>query len=225
MPATTRPENYIIDFDNTFTKVEGLDELANIALKGHPDRSSIVAQIRELTNRGMDGNMSFAESLKERITLLAAHEKHIKELVAFLQTKITDSFRRNKAFLTANKDHIYIVSSGFREFILPIVTGMGLREDHVFANEFEFDADGNIIGFDEQNLLASDGGKKKLVASLQLQGCTYAIGDGYTDYELKEAGLVDRFFAFTENIARKNVLELADDIVSSLDEFLLQHEM
>src|SRR5690606_9544324 len=125
MAAATRHRTYIIDFDNTFTKVEGLDELADIALKDDPDHSSIVAQVRELTNKGMDGSMSFSDSLKKRIALLAAHKEHITELVAFLHTRITASFLRNKAFLTKNKDHIYIVSSGFREFIIPVVNRMG----------------------------------------------------------------------------------------------------
>ena len=35
---------YIIDFDSTFTKVEGLDELANIALTGSANQEKVVAQ-------------------------------------------------------------------------------------------------------------------------------------------------------------------------------------
>ena len=43
---TLNPSPYIIiDFDSTFTKVEGLDELAAIALNGHPERDQIVKKI------------------------------------------------------------------------------------------------------------------------------------------------------------------------------------
>jgi D-3-phosphoglycerate dehydrogenase len=48
----------------------------------------------------------------------------------------------------------------------------------------------------------------------------YAIGDGYTDYELRESGLANKFFAFIENVERQKVVEKADEVVASLDEFL-----
>ena len=57
---TAQEINFVIDFDSTFTKVEGLDELAAIALKGHKDRDKIVGQIRTITDRGMVGEIGFA---------------------------------------------------------------------------------------------------------------------------------------------------------------------
>ena len=51
---------YIIDFDSTFTKVEGLDELANIALAGSATQEKVVAQIRRLTEQGMNGEITFS---------------------------------------------------------------------------------------------------------------------------------------------------------------------
>ena len=226
MPTLTlNPPHIIIDFDSTFTKVEGLDELAAIALTGHPQREQIVQQITDLTNKGMNGEMSFSEGLHKRIALLKASRAHIEELVAFLRTKVSDSFQRNKQFLTENADHIYIVSSGFKEFIVPVVTEFGLRADHVYANEFRFDAEGNIMGIDENNVLSTDGGKIKLLSSLNLEGEVYAIGDGYTDYQLKESGLASRFYAFTENIERPKVVAVADHIATSFDDFLYDNKL
>jgi D-3-phosphoglycerate dehydrogenase len=222
---TLNPPYIIIDFDSTFTKVEGLDELAAIALNGHPERDSIVQQITDLTNKGMNGEMSFAQGLRERISLLKANISHIDELVAFLKTKVSDSFLRNKQFLTENTDQIFIVSSGFKEFIVPVATGLGIRADHVFANEFRFDANGNITGIDEDNVLSMDGGKIKLLSSLNLDGEIYAIGDGYTDYELKASGLASRFYAFTENVERPRVTAVADHIATSFDDFLYDNKL
>ncbi|WP_247236833.1 phosphoglycerate dehydrogenase [Telluribacter sp. SYSU D00476] len=225
LTQTINPTYFIIDFDSTFTKVEGLDELASIALAGHPDRVRIVDQIRDLTEKGMNGEMSFAEGLRRRIELLSANRQHIDILVDFLRTKISDSFQRNKQFLTEYADQIYIISSGFREFIVPIVTEMGVREDHVFANEFLFDNDGNIVGIDEANVLSTDGGKIKLLRTLNLSGDVYVIGDGYTDYELRESGLANRFYAFTENVQRQRVVQVADHVAASLDEFLYHNKI
>ena len=32
------------------------------------------------------------------------------------------------------------------------------------------------------------------------------IGDGYNDYEVKKAGLVNKFYAFTENMILKKII-------------------
>lgn len=226
MPTLTLSSPYIIiDFDSTFTKVEGLDELAAIALAGHPDREKIVQEIVDLTNKGMNGEMSFSEGLHQRIHLLKAKRSHIDDLIVLLRTKVSDSFKRNKLFLTENTDNIFIISSGFKEFIVPIATELGIRADHVYANEFRFDEDDNIIGIDEENVLSTDGGKIKLLSTLKLEGDVYAIGDGYTDYQLKESGLASRFYAFTENVERPRVMAVADHIATSFDDFLYDNKL
>jgi D-3-phosphoglycerate dehydrogenase / 2-oxoglutarate reductase len=217
---TTESMKILIDFDSTFTKVEGLDELARIALIGHKDQDKIVSAIKNITDRGMAGELSFADSLKERVDLLPANRDNINQLVEFLFTQISDSFERNKTFITENADSIYIVSSGFKEFIVPIATSMGVKEDHVFANTFTFDSEGNVNGYDTQNLLSQNNGKVKLLQKLNFSGDIYVIGDGYTDYQLRESGLANKFFAFVENVSRQNVVEKADHVIPNFDEFL-----
>ena len=225
MADTTEQKYYVIDFDSTFTQVEGLDELANIALAGKANQTEVVAQIRSLTEQGMNGEISFSEALQRRIALLKANKSHLTELVSYLSSKISISFQQNKQFLEGFADNILIVSSGFKEFIVPIVTDLGIKEANVYANTFIFDEDGNITGVDESNVLAQDGGKIKLLQSLNLDGHISVIGDGYTDYELRSAGLADRFYAFTENVNREKVTENADFVIKSLDEFLFYNQL
>ncbi len=220
LTKTLEQTYFVIDFDSTFTKVEGLDELAAISLASQKNRDEVVGKIKELTDRGMAGELSFEQALQQRIQLLSASREHVELLVEFLRGKVSDSFLRNKEFISEYRDQIYIVSSGFREFIEPIVTEMGVREDHVFANTFLFDEAGTIVGYDDTNVLSKNGGKVSLLRQLSLPGDVYVIGDGYTDYELRESGLANKFFAFTENIERQKVVEKADHIVNSLDEFL-----
>jgi len=218
-PATEQTY-YIIDFDSTFTKVEALDVLGEISLMGRPDRADVLAEIQAITDRGMAGEISFTESLDLRLALLHAHRDHLPALIETLMGKISDSFTRNKDFLTENADRIYIISNGFRAFIVPIVTSLGIQADHVFANTFLFDDAGAIVGFDRENPLSANGGKSAVIKSLSLDGEVYVIGDGYTDYEIRAAGLANRFYAFTENVMRPSVVEKADHVAPSLDEFL-----
>ncbi|MCS7017957.1 MAG: phosphoglycerate dehydrogenase [Cytophagales bacterium] len=218
--VATETKYFILDFDSTFTKVEALDELANIALEGSPEREKVVQQIAELTNRGMDGSISFRESLEKRVALLHANRSHLEKLITSLKAKVSDSIKRNRIFFETYADNILIISSGFREFIVPVVSEYGIKPQNVYANEFIFDEKGNIVGFRDDIPLAHNNGKVTQLASLNLQGEVYVIGDGYTDYEMRKAGLANSFYAFTENVVRESVTGIADHVTPSLDEFL-----
>ena len=47
---------FIIDFDSTFVKSEGLEELARTALKNNPKKNQIYEKIKAITNLGLEGN-------------------------------------------------------------------------------------------------------------------------------------------------------------------------
>lgn len=220
-----KDQYFIIDFDSTFTKVEALDVLCEISLDGNPKKKESLAEISTLTNQGMEGEISFKDSLQKRIVLLQAHRDHLPPLIARLNEQVSESFKRNKAFVKKYADQILIISNGFKDFIVPIVKQYGISSDQVYANEFEYDQEGAIIGFDESNPLAGDKSKPKLIDQLNLRGEIFVIGDGYTDYEIKEAGLAHKFYAFTENIRREKVLQHADHEVPNLDEFLYVNNM
>ena len=223
MPDPAAPLPYLVfDFDSTFTQVEGLDELADIALAGQPNQAEVVAQIRALTDRGMSGEIGLQDSLRQRLALLGAHRRHLAPLIERLQGKVSESIRRNGDFFRQFADRIYVVSSGFREFIEPVVAAFGIAPGHVLANTFTFDAAGNITGCDPGNVLSQDGGKIRQLVLLDLAGPVYVLGDGYTDYQIREAGLADKFFAYTENVARPRVVAQADEVLPTFDEFLYQ---
>ena len=224
MPQEVK-KNFIIDFDSTFTKVEALDLLGEIALANHPDKEKVLNQIKEITNKGMEGTLNLRDSIEERLNILSPHKDHLNELITRLKKQVSKSFERNREFFNKYRNHIYIVSNGFKEFIVPIVSEYGIKPDHVLANEFTYDEQGNITGFDVTNALASNEGKVETIKNLDLDGDVYVIGDGYTDFEIKKAGLATKFYAFTENVSRGSVLENADHVAPSFDEFLFVHKM
>jgi D-3-phosphoglycerate dehydrogenase len=141
---------FVIDFDSTFTKVEAFDVLADISLNGHPEKEERKKQIIAITNQGMDGSISFRESLERRLNLLAPGKQHLPLLIKELKGSVSESFKRNKDFFLKYADHIFIISNGFKEFIEPIVTEFGIKSENILANEFRFDDDGRVIGFDEK---------------------------------------------------------------------------
>lgn len=216
---------FIIDFDSTFTQVEALDVLAEISLKDSESQAKAIEDIKTITDQGMEGGMSFRESLQKRIELLSANKKHLPELVERLSKLVSPSFKRNTEFITKYRDHIFIVSNGFKDFIVPIVEQYGVKTDNVYANEFEYETDGEITGFNKANILSENNGKPRQIEKLKLDGEVFVLGDGYTDYEIKKAGLANKFYAFTENVRREKILHEADHEAPSLDEFLFTQKL
>ncbi|MBS9524663.1 phosphoglycerate dehydrogenase [Litoribacter alkaliphilus] len=218
-------KKFIIDFDSTFTQVEALDILGEISLENHPERDDRLEKIKEVTDLGMEGRLTLRESIEQRISILEANRGQIDELVKALKKKVSKSFDRNQEFFAENAEDIFIISNGFKDFIVPVVTSFGLKEENVFANEFVYDEKGNIIDFNRDNILSQNNGKAATIKKLELTGDIFVIGDGYTDYEIKAAGLANRFYAFTENVDRPSVTAMADHIAPSLDEILYVNKM
>lgn len=213
-------ETFIFDFDSTFIKVEALDVLCEIIYENNSTGQQVLTEIQRLTDLGMEGKLSLKESLSKRIELLQANRDHLGRVIESLKAMVSESVMRNRNFFKVNAENIYIISNGFREIIVPIVQEFGIKADHVLANTFRFDHEGKIIGFDEKDELCENQGKVKKIKSLQLEGDVIMIGDGYTDYETLEGGVVSKFYAFTENVSRSIVIENASKTAPSLDEIL-----
>ncbi|WP_297766040.1 phosphoglycerate dehydrogenase, partial [uncultured Muriicola sp.] len=216
---------YVFDFDSTLTRVEALDVLAEMTLHGKEERDEVIKEIQHITNLGIDGDISFTESLERRIRLLKANKRHLDPLVKELRKKISKSIASNKEFFKKYSEDIYVISCGFKEFIDPIVKEYDIPSDRVYANTFEFDEEGNIIGFDEDNVLASHNGKIECLRQLDLDGEVQVIGDGYSDYVMREAGIAHKFFAYTENVHREKAASNADHVTPNLDEFLFVNDL
>ena len=216
---------FVFDFDSTLTRVEALDVLAEMTLQGNPDRDAIVAEIQEITNLGIDGDISFTESLERRIRLLKANKSDLGDLVDQLRQKISKSIEDNKEFFKEFSEDIYVISCGFKEFIDPIVEEYNIPSHRVFANTFTFDERGNITGFDASNVLATHNGKIECLKNLNLEGEVQVIGDGYSDYVMREAGIAHKFFAYTENVHREKATINADHVAPNLDEFLFVNDL
>lgn len=206
----------IIDYDSTFIKVESLDELSKIS---NGDDETINNKISEITNLGMEGKISFSDSLRKRIELIECNKEDIVKTVEILEKKVSDSFKNNISFLKNNAENILIVSSGFHELIEPVVIQYGIKKENIFANKFLYDND-KVIGYDKKNPLSKSQGKVNILKELKLKGEVHVIGDGYTDYEIKKEGLANYFYLFIENIKRESVVKNADYLLKSLDQFI-----
>ena len=214
------PDYIIIDFDSTFITEESLDELAKYKLRDQPDSQTMLNKIKSLTNAGMNGDIPFKQSLDERMEVLNLNRSDINSVSKILSECVTPSFTKNKSFFIENNNKIIILSGGFKELIVPIVDDFGILSSNIFANDFIYNSSEQITGINQDNIMSKNGGKVKQSKLLSIHGTVHVIGDGYTDYEIKLDGPATHFFAFTENIERKNICELADLTLSNFDDYI-----
>ncbi len=210
----------IIDFDSTFISRESLDMLAESCLFKQKNHLETIEKIEKITEQAMSGEINFKDSLHQRIKLIKATKDDVSKVSKGLNEVVTKSFLRNKKFIKKNNDKIFFISGGFREMLIPSLKNFGVHEEHIFGNDFIYNNDNEIIGFNHDNPLSSENGKAKIVEMLSLEGEVHAIGDGFNDYLLKKSGKVSRFFAFTENVYRKEVCAVSDKVLTSFEEYI-----
>ena len=90
--------NYIFDFDSTLTKVEALDILAEITLANNPRKDAVIQEIIDITNLGIDGEISFTTSLEKRIQLLKANKADLNPLIEALKKQVSKSIENIISF-------------------------------------------------------------------------------------------------------------------------------
>ena len=209
--------NLLIDFDSTFIKEESLELISKISLSNSKDKFNKIQLITDITNKAMNGDISFQQALIQRVKLLNANKEHINTAIEKIKNNISTSFIENKIFFKKNAKNCFIVSGGFKEIISPIVEPFGFKKENIFANEFIYDKK-NIVSIDKNNPLSNDLGKVEVANGIQ--GKNIIIGDGYTDYEIKKYGKAISFIQFIENINRKKLNSKANFIANDFNQII-----
>ncbi|MBW3604269.1 MAG: phosphoserine phosphatase SerB [Actinobacteria bacterium] len=172
----------VMDVDSTLVQDEAIELLA--------DELGCVEKVREITTRAMEGELDFAESLRERVQLLAGCPVEVLDRVRD-RLRLTPGAPvlartlRRLGFTTA------IVSGGFRQIVDPIRRQLGL--DFAVANELEI-IDGRLTGRLLGDIIDRAGKADALRSLARTAGVpinqTVAVGDGANDLDmLSIAGL------------------------------------
>lgn len=213
-------KSIVFDFDSTIVSAESLDFLANLVLKDRSKKIKMVKKIKNITNLGMGGKITIEESLARRVSIISPNRDQVFNAGKKISKLITKSFLKNKRFFSTNAKNIYVVSAGFEEMTLPSIKMLGIKKSNVFANKFIFNRAGKVTGIDQKRLTAQNFGKVKQLQKLSLPKPVVAIGDGYTDYEIKKQGVARNFIAYTEHACRKNVVANADFVAKTFSDIL-----
>jgi phosphoserine phosphatase len=170
----------IADMDSTMITVECIDELA--------DYVGLKAEVSEVTERAMRGELDFAEALSSRVALLAGlSEATVAECLRERVKLMGGAVDLITAF-TAAGGRAVLVSGGFTHFTDSVAKQIGF--DRALANRLIV-KDGALTGEVEFPIVDAQTKRETLIAEAVALGiplsATLAIGDGANDIPMIEA--------------------------------------
>ncbi len=166
----------VMDVDSTLLQDEAIDLLAA--------RAGCAAQVREITAAAMRGELDFADSLRERVALLAGHDASIIDEVLG-RLRLAPGARTLIRTLKRLGYRCGVVSGGFTQVTDWLTAELGL--DFAEANALEI-AEGKLTGRVLGQVVDRAGKERALRNFAAAAGVplsqTVAVGDGANDLDM-----------------------------------------
>ena len=170
----------VMDMDSTLISIECIDEIA--------DMVGIKPQIAAITERAMQGELDFAQSLRERVALLKGLQESDLMRVLNERLKLNPGAVEWIAACKANNISTLLVSGGFTFFADRVKAMLNL--DYAVSNTLEI-IDGKLTGKVLGNIVDAQTKANELVKLRDSLGLTaeqtIAIGDGANDLKMMAA--------------------------------------
>ncbi len=167
----------VMDMDSTLISIECIDEIA--------DMVGIKPQVAAITERAMQGELDFAQSLRERVALLKGLQE--SDLMRVLNERLKLNPGAKEWIETCKNNNIttLLVSGGFNFFADRVKAMLGL--DYAVANSLEI-IDGKLTGNILGNIVDAQTKADELIKLRDHLGLTaaqtIAIGDGANDLKM-----------------------------------------
>ncbi len=166
----------MLDVDSTLIQNEVIELLA--------DRAGSGEMVKAITTRAMNGELDFADALRERVATLAGLTQKDLEDVQHIIT-LTPGARTLVETLHHLGIHVGLVSGGFIEVVAPLAQSLGIK--FVRANSLEMTngvLTGRVLGPIIDRAAKADA-LREYAASLSIPlAQTVAIGDGANDLDM-----------------------------------------
>ena len=181
--AGRRKKLLAADMDSTIITVECIDELA--------DYAGVKAQVAEVTERAMRGELQFEAALAERVALLAGLDEQVLTRCYEERVRLTPGARALVRTMKRDGAYCLLVSGGFTLFAERVAVAAGF--DRAVSNRLGIEA-GKLTGRVEGSIVGAAGKRQALLDAAAEHDLdiadTLAIGDGANDIPMLEgAGL------------------------------------
>jgi phosphoserine phosphatase len=202
----------VFDMDSTLIKNEVIVEMAM--------EYGVGEQVKEITERAMNGQLNFDQALRERVALLKGFNNKSMELI-LSRLKLTDGVSELIEKVQAAGYKTAIVSGGFEYFAEHFKKA--LKMDYSFANTLDFQngaLTGNVTG-----TIINAQAKSRIVEELAVRenislDQVVAVGDGANDLlMLAKAGFGIAFHA-KEKVRREARHQMSHGPMTTLLYFL-----
>jgi len=194
------------DFDGTLSDSE------MVVLLG--EQCGVADEIDEITERAMNDEIDYAESLRQRCALLEGLDR-ADTREAFQQVELREGAPNVIDALNSAGVHTAVLTGGFKRGVEAALESAGVEVDTVVANRLPVD-DGTLTGEVEGPLIegTKDTALESTVADLGLDASnTVAVGDGANDLPMLEAASLAVGFD-----PKPAVEDACDVVVSSMPE-------
>lgn len=170
----------IADMDSTIINVECLDELA--------DYAGVKAQVAEITERAMRGELAFEGALRERVGMLTGLGLDALQRAYDERVRLNPGARTLVRTMATHGAHCMLVSGGFTFFTSRVAAAAGFHENR--ANTLG-EAEGRLTGTVGEPILGREAKLAALTAGTAALGLSpaaaLAVGDGANDLAMIEA--------------------------------------
>jgi phosphoserine phosphatase len=192
----------VLDMDSTLIQIEVIDELARAAGVG--------ADVSRITERAMQGEMDYDESLRQRVGLLAGLDVAVLDKLA-ANLPLTDGAETLVRVLKRLGYKIAVISGGFSRAAEALKRRLGV--DYAYSNNLEVQG-GKLTGRVVGPIVNAQRKAELLETIAQAEGVlldqVIAVGDGANDaLMLERAGLGIAFHA------KPKLRERADTSISA----------
>ena len=180
-PEAGRAKRMLVaDMDSTMITIECIDELA--------DYAGIKAQVAEVTERAMRGELEFEAALDARVALLKGLDESVIDRCHAERVVIMGGARELVRTMRANGADCYLVSGGFTVFADRVAADIGFTR--ALSNTLEI-ADGRLLGTVARPIVGAATKRETLLAEAAAHGLSpadcLAVGDGANDIPMIEA--------------------------------------
>ncbi|XP_014672069.1 PREDICTED: phosphoserine phosphatase-like isoform X1 [Priapulus caudatus] len=179
-------------------------------------------EIAQLTADAMKGDVTFRSALKQRLDLMNPKHAQYQSFIEKQSVSFTPRIRELMKLLHKRGAAVYLVSGGFRAFLLPLAKLLDVPAENVYANRLLFDDQGNYTGFDVHEPTSESGGKSRVVDQLRSThgyNTIVMVGDGATDLETFP-NHADAFIGFGGNQVRDKVKKESKWFVTDFKELI-----
>ncbi len=167
----------VFDCDGTLSSLEGIVELAK-----WNDVESVVA---ELTEQAMGQTGMTMGVYQQRIDMTRPSLQQCEDLADAYYQQRTPGLDQVLSECRDRSLAVFVISAGVNPSVQSFAKKLGIKAEHVYAVDLQFDEAGHYMDFDRTSPMTASGGKRQVVERIKLDYPSLLyVGDGKNDLDV-----------------------------------------